>query len=74
MAKKSWTVQVKGIVSRLREDGARVAVPTGSYSMTEKDFAQYELSRDGGPTLTLSLVEVSTYINEHQLKIQGTWP
>jgi hypothetical protein len=50
-----------------------VAVPKGTYSMTEKD-GQYELNREGGPTFVLTLVEVSTYSNEHQLKIQEPWP
>ncbi len=51
-----------------------MAVPKGTYAMAEKEFGQYELTREGGPTFTLSLVEVSTYSNEHQLKIQGPWP
>jgi len=73
MRRKTWKVRITGLVSRLRGDGARVAVPTGDYTMLEADSGAYELS-SADLSFSLTLVEVSTYAHERQLKIEGPWP
>jgi len=74
MARKTWKARVTGLVSRLRDDGARVAVPQGEYMMTDTDSDRYELRSSSGLLFKLSLLEVSTYVNEHHLMIEGRWP
>jgi hypothetical protein len=71
----TWRMRVTGLVSRELDTGERVAVPTGDYTMREIDTEHYELTRDGGPTFTLSLKEVSRYLNTKDLKAEGgAWP
>jgi hypothetical protein len=71
--KKSWKVEVLGLVSHL--DGRmRVAAPAGEYLMEEIGLGRYRLSGRDKPTFELSITEVSTYINEHHLKVEGGFP
>lgn len=57
----------------MREDGARVRVPYGTYIMRKVASLRYEFSCDGGPKFELALLEVSTYVYEKVLKIDK-WP
>lgn len=63
-----WQVHIKGHVTRLTENGMRVAAAKGEYTMTSLDLDTYELTREGVPTFSLTLKEVSHYINERALK------
>jgi hypothetical protein len=62
-----WQMRVAGLVSRIFPNGARVAVPMGTYEMRELSIDRYELTRREGPTFTLSTLEVSTYVGS------GAW-
>jgi hypothetical protein len=70
---KSWKACVIGLVTRLREDGARVSVPHGEYEITEAPDGTYKLS---SPQLTfyLTIVELSTYTNDRKLKVDDGFP
>jgi len=71
---KIWKVRVVGSVTRM-EGKARVAVPRGDYTMRELELERYELTRDGGPTFPLTIIEVATYSKTKDLKIvEPTWP
>ena len=71
---KIWTLRVTGRVTRLRADGARVAVPEGKYVMMEAHRQYYEIAREGGASFILSLIEISSYVLERQIEIDGIWP
>jgi hypothetical protein len=72
--KRSCKVRVFGLVSRFREDGARVAVPLAVYSMEELSLDCYRLSGEGLPTFELTLKEVSTYVGTTMRVVEGSWP
>jgi hypothetical protein len=67
---KPFKVKIFGLVSRLRDDGARVAVPLGIYAMEELALDQYRLSGTNLPTFDLTLLEVSTYMGT-KMKVAG---
>lgn len=73
MPRNDVIVKIHGIVTRLREDGARVAVPIGLYNMREHDIDQYELSGKGLPTFSLTLSEVARYLKEEITIVDGSW-
>lgn len=64
----SKSLKVVGLVTRERANSARVAVPHGIYKLRELSIDCYELSGTGLPTFTLSLLELSTYLNTKALK------
>lgn len=72
--KASCVVKIFGLVSRLRDDGARVAVPYGVYALEEVSLERYRLSGNGLPTFELTLLEVSTYMGNQMKVIEGQWP
>lgn len=74
MSQRTWKVRVIGVVSKV--DGKRrIAVPVGEYSMKEVGIADYELTRDDGPTFKLTAIEAGIYVDTKQMKIlDGTWP
>lgn len=67
-------VRIFGLVSRLREDGARVAVPLGVYTMEELSLDCYRLSGNRLPTFELTLNEVCTYFGTTMKVLEGKWP
>lgn len=68
-------VKVFGLVTRLRdEDGARVPVPFGHYTMESLALDRYRFSGEGLPTFELNLTEVATYMGSQMKVIEGRWP
>lgn len=67
-------VRVTGLVSRVRDDGARVRVPRGIYQMRQLGHSTYELSGDGLPRFELTLQEVASYMGSEMSLIDGEWP
>jgi hypothetical protein len=72
--KNTWNIRITGLVTRLIPNGARVALPPGPYSMAATDSADYRLTREGVAICTFSVREISLYVNERQLKVDGEWP
>lgn len=73
MPARTWPVEICGLVTRLRSDGARVAVPLGTYRMRERGPGQYELSGDDKPTFTKTGDEIAHH-KDRDLTIEGDWP
>ena len=74
MAKKTWTVEIKGLVSH-PSGLARVSVLHGLYGMKETAEGDHLVSGNGQPDFTWSVIEVSTYVNEKHVEISGgPWP
>lgn len=74
MESKKRRVRIIGPVSWV-VGNQRVTVPPGDYDMSEVGIEDYELSRDEGPTFTLTTIEVGTYASDGRLKVvEGDWP
>lgn len=72
---EQWQMKVVGVVSRRREDGVRIAVPQGDYTMTKLDAEIYELCRDGTPAFGLTRREVLAYLSSKDLQSPSReWP
>jgi len=75
LANKQWQMKVVGVVSRRREDGVRIAVPRGDYTVTQLDAEIYELSGEGTPAFGLTRREMLGYLDSKDLKSPTrNWP
>lgn len=74
MGAQQWKMKVVGTVTRT-QGAQRIAVPAGEYTMTDAGSDTFELAREGVPTFTLSLHEVTAYFAAKDLKsVDGSWP
>lgn len=68
-------VRVFGTVFRSRtQDGARLTVPFGVYTMEPLSADRYRLSGEGLPTCELNLTEVATHMGVRMKVVDGCWP
>jgi hypothetical protein len=73
---KAWTIRIKGIVVHCDDRGRRVAVPHGSYTLTESHSGDYLVSGGEHPAFTLTAKEATGYIRGGDIDIEsgGAWP
>jgi hypothetical protein len=69
MADKTWTMAVKGIVSRMNERARRVPVPAGQYTVRELGAGDYEISGNGQPHFRLTAKELEGYIRAGEIDL-----
>ena len=76
MADKTWTVSVRGLVSRIDERARRAPVPKGQYTVRELSASEYEVSGNGQPSFRFAAKELEGYIRAGEIDIVsgGRWP
>ena len=73
---KAWTIRVKGIVVHSDAHSRPVAVPRGTYTLTESHSGDYLVYGGKHPTFTLTAKDAATYIRGGDIDIEsgGAWP
>ena len=61
-------IRVVGIVTAKNDQGIRVQVPFGEYTMQKNDREIFTLTGEGGLTFTLELGEVARYTGSRDLR------
>ena len=73
---RTWTISVRGLVSRTDERARRVPVPKGQYTVRELSAGEYEVSGNGQPSFRFAAKELERYLRAGEIDIVsgGRWP